>query len=274
MPNVCILTDSTAQFTQSNFPGHERVHVIPFDLQTNDLKEVKPLPGGFAVQKQLIPPSPQEFIQYYTWLSRTYDSILVLTLCSLLNPIMSHAFSASDQYSKGATVEVVDSRTIAIALGMLVQLAAGEASEGASLREIDRRLRTSIPRVYMLFCIPEVPYLVYSALMDYAQALVADMMGMLPIFNFEEGRLVAMEKAYTPRGLLEAFRNFMGEFETPSHIALVGSMICGSLRTSPLRQCVKDTFPEAIFSEHPVQPHLAVLLGSRSIGLAIMEPVE
>jgi hypothetical protein len=65
MPNVCILTDSTAQFTQSNFPGHERVHVIPFDLQTNDLKEVKSLPGGFAVQKQLIPPSPQEFILLY-----------------------------------------------------------------------------------------------------------------------------------------------------------------------------------------------------------------
>jgi hypothetical protein len=55
MPNVCILTDSTAQFTQSNNTGHERVHVIPYNLQSNNLQEVKPLPGGFAVHEQLAP---------------------------------------------------------------------------------------------------------------------------------------------------------------------------------------------------------------------------
>ncbi len=51
--------------------------------------------------------------------------------------------------------------------------------------------------------------------MDNAQALVAEMMGMLPIFAFEEGRLVPMEKVRTPRHLFEAFQDFMGEFETP-----------------------------------------------------------
>jgi len=274
MPNVCILTDSTAQFTQSNFPGHERVHVVPSDIQNAARQEGKPLPGGVIVQKQLIPPSPQEFIQFYARLSRAYDSILVLTLSSLLNPTMKHALSAAEQFSNGVTVEVIDSQTTAIGLGMLVQLAAAAASGGASLREIDRRLRASIPRVYMLFCIPELTYLAYSGLMDYSQALVAEMMAMLPIFTFEGGRLVPMEKVRTPRHLFEAFRDFMGEFETPSHIALVSSPVRGSLRTSLLRQFVKDTFPETLFSEHPIQPHLATLLGPRSIGLVVMESVE
>jgi DegV family protein with EDD domain len=271
MPNICILTDSTAQFTHSNFIGHERVHVIPFYVQNAAYQEGKPLPDGILFQTQLIPPSPQEFIRSYARLSREYDSILVLTLSSLLSPTMKYALAASDQYSNCATVEVIDSQTTAIGLGMLVQLAAGAASEGASLKEIDRRLRASIPRVYMLFCIPEPTYLAYSGLMNYAQALVAEMMGMLPIFTFEEGRLVPMEKVRTPRHLLEAFQDFMGEFENPSQIALVRSSVRGSLRTNPLREFVKGTFPEALFSEHPLQPHLAALFGPLSIGLVVME---
>jgi DegV family protein with EDD domain len=271
MPNVCILTDSTAQYTQSNFPGHERVHVIPFDIQNIALREGKPFPGGVIVQKQLIPPSPQEFIQFYARLSRAYDSILVLTLSSALNPSMKHALFASEQYSNGATVEVIDSQTTAIGLGMLVQLAAGAASEGANLREIDQLLRASIRRVYLLFCIPELTYLVNSGLLDYSQALVAEMMGMLPIFSFEEGRPVLMEKVRTPRQLFEALQDFMGEFETPSHIALMSSLNCGSLRTRQLCQFVKDKFPDTPFSEHPIQSHLATLLGPRSIGLFILD---
>jgi len=101
--------------------------------------------------------------------------------------------------------------------------------------------------------------------------LVGEMMGMLPIFTFEDGRLVPMEKVRTPRHLFEAFQDFMGEFESPARIALVNGSGRGSLRTNPLRQFVQDTFPETLFSEHPIQPHVAALFGPRSIGLVVLE---
>jgi DegV family protein with EDD domain len=274
MPNVCILTDSTVQFTQSIFPGHERVYVIPFELQETAAQEGRPFPGGIGLQKQLISPSPQEFIRFYARLSSEYDSILVLTLSSFLNPTLKNALLASYQPRNGVVVEVIDSQTAGVGLGMLVQIAADAASEGASLKEIDRRLRVNIPRIYVQFCIPELIYLAYYGLMDYSQAVVGEMMGLLSIFAFEEGRLVPMEKVRTTRRLFEAFQDFMGEFETPSQIALVRSVGRGSLRTSPIRQFVKDTFPGAQFSEHPVHPHLAALLGPHSIGLFVMEPAD
>ena len=154
---------------------------------------------------------------------------------------------------------------------MLVQIAAEAASQGASLKEIERCLRASIPRVYLLLCIPELTYLAQSGHMDYAQALVGEMMGILPIFTFEDGRLVPMEKVRSPRHLFEAFQDFMGEFEAPARIALINSSGRGSLRTSPLRQFVLDTFPETLFSEHPLQPHLAAMFGPRTIGLVVLE---
>ena len=46
-------------------------------------------------------------------------------------------------------------------------------------------------------------------LMNYSQTLVAEMMGILPIFAFEEGRLVPMEKVRTPRHFLAAYQDFL-----------------------------------------------------------------
>ena len=113
MSNISILTDSSAQFTHSYFPGHDRVHVIPLGIQDAVCQEGKPLPGGSSLPKRLIPPAPQEFIQYYTSLSRVYDSILVLALSSLLRPTFKLALSTSDQFSNDTAVEVMDSQTTA-----------------------------------------------------------------------------------------------------------------------------------------------------------------
>jgi DegV family protein with EDD domain len=272
MANICILTDSTAQFMQSDFPGHERVQTIPFVFQDAIRQEGKVLPDNS--KKLLIPPSPEDFICFYDRLSRTYDSILVLTLSSKLSPTMNHAILALNQFHNSAAVEIIDSQTTAMGLGMLVELAAGSASEGVSLKEIDQQLRNSIPRIYMLFCIPEPIYLAYSGQMDYAQALVAEIMGMLPIFTFEEGRMVPMEKVRTPRHMYEAFQDFMGEFDAPSKIALLCNSDHGRLRTSSLCQFVKSTFPGTAFSEYPILPHLAALFGPRSIGLVVLESLE
>ena len=270
MSNVCILTDSTVQFTHPNFPGHERVYIIPFEL----LSEVQPGNESRLFKSQLqrlIPPSQQDFIQLFGLLSREYDTILVLTLSALLSPATSQALSASVQYSNHATVEVIDSQTIGLGLGFLVQEAAAAASAGAPLADIERQVRVSIPRIYMLFCIPELTILAHSGYMDYSQALVGEMMGMLPIFVIEEGRLTPMEKVRTKRHLFEAFQEFMNEFDTPAHIALVRGADHNAIRSRPVRQYIREAFPETPFSEHALSTHLAALFGYQSTGLVIME---
>jgi len=139
------------------------------------------------------------------------------------------------------------------------------------LKEIERQIRAHIPHIYLLFCIPELTYLANSGLMDRVQALAGEMLDILPIFHLEEGRLVPMEKVRTPRHLFEAFMNFLSEFETPTYISLLNSSRSGNFRSGPMRQFVKDTFPETAFSEGPISTHLAALFGPSCIGLFIME---
>jgi DegV family protein with EDD domain len=273
MANVCILTDSTVQFTHPNYPGHERVYVIPFELQTRTQQGNESWPRNGLAQ-QLIPPSLKEFGRFYTQLGREYDTIYVFTISSLLNPTNSLALSASGQYSNHVTIEVIDSQTTGIGLGLLVQAAAAAAAAGTSPAEIERLIRASIPRVYMLFCIPELTYLAHSGYMDYSQALVGEMMGMLPIFAIEEGRLTPMEKVRTQRHLFESLQEFMNEFDAPAHIALLHGASQNATRTRLVRQYVQETFPDTLFSEHTIGPHLAALFGPQSTGLVIMEKLD
>jgi DegV family protein with EDD domain len=271
MPNVCILTDSTAQFTQPEFPGHKRVHVIPFGLPGGSQPESTSRSGSNPDCRCLAPPPPQEFARFYARLGQQYDSILVLLLSSRLNQATQSADAACAQYNNHVVVEVVDSQTTAIGLGMLVQAAAGAACAGASLTEIEQRLRDIIPSIYMLFCIPDLTVLASSGYIGRTQALVGEILGMLPIFAVEEGRLVPLEKVHTAGHLFDAFQDFLSEFESPDHIALVRAANRSSSHARLLRQFVRGIFPATPFSEHPIQPHLAALFGPQCIGLVIRE---
>lgn len=273
MSNVCILTDSTAQFTKSNFPGHERVYIIPFhyDNGTQRGEISQPRSDSF---KGLTAPSPQEFIRFYAELSREYDTIFVLTLSSLLNPTTGFALSASKEYCNHAKINVIDSQSIGIGLGLLVQTAAAAAACGTPPAEIEQRLRVAIPRIYMLFCIPELTYLAHSGYMDFSQAVVGELMGLLPIFAIEGGRLVPVEKVRTQRHLFESFQEFMNEFDSPAYIALARGTSHNTIRTRHVRQYVQETFPHTLFSEHGLAPHLAALFGPQCTGLVIMDKLN
>ncbi len=270
MPDICILTDSTAQFTRPNFPGHELVYVIPFHLRTDPSPAGKNLPAQ-ALPARLIPPSPQEFLEYYAQLGRNHTTVLVITLSSALSPTTRHAQEAAIQYNNQTAVQIFDSQTTAIGLGLLVQAVADAVVRGAAFQEIEHWLRAAIPRIYMLICIPELTYLAEAGYLAYSQAVVGEMMGLLPIFTVEDGRLTPMEKVRTQRHLFELFQEFMEEFENPSHIALMYGTNHLTLRTRPLRVYVQENFPRTPFSEHPINPHVAALFGPRSIGLVIME---
>jgi DegV family protein with EDD domain len=273
MYNICILTDSSVQFTRPNYPGYERVCVIPFALQ-DGWQDARKSPLYSSQTQRLVPPSAQEFIRFYTKLGCKFDTIFVITLSSLFYPVAGLALSAAKQYSNHVRISVVDSQTTGIGLGLLVQAAAAAASAGASPEEIEQRMRAIIPHIYMLLCIPELTYLAHSGLIDYSQALVGEMLKILPIFTIEEGRLTPIEKVRTRRHLFESFLEFINEFDAPAHIALTSGRSPNALHSRPVYQYVQETFPDTPFSEHVLTSHLAGLFGPESTGLVIMEKVE
>ena len=269
MPRVCIVTDTTAQFTHSQFPGQELVVITPFALEREVQKGEIPLLD--MPELRLQHPTEKDYELLYHKLSRDYDSILVLTISSELFPLAPQAQKAADKYHHHPEIEVVDTRTTSVGLGWLVEQAARAAQAGEKCSAIARQVREKITSIYFLFFIPNTDGLVNTRHITPSQALVARMLDMLPIFLLEEGRLVPQEKAGSLRMVMEYFEDFMDEYENPARLALVRSAGQPAVRLGQLRQHIRSSHPETHFSEHTFPAELEPILGRESMGMAIMQ---
>lgn len=252
MPKICILTDSTAQLPHPTFAGHQRVKVMPAD----------PASGA--------PPTQDAWMRVFSSLARSYDAIVVITLSGAIAPLPQSARQAATQYGGRVPVSVIDSLNIGAGLGLLVQMAAESAEAGHTARDIEALVRSLIPHLYSIYCVQSPSALARWGLISPEQATATEILGIMPILAMEEGRLAPFQKVRTTRHLLESFQEFVGEYDTPRHIAFSKGRD-SRLRLRPLRQFVTETFPNTPFTEHILPQSLAALLGETAVGLVVLD---
>jgi DegV family protein with EDD domain len=279
MSSVCILTDSTAQFAKSTFPGRDLVAVVPFQIEPeefadddNELKvaDLPPTTQAHAIPK-LSAPTVEDFRKRYISLSQDFNEILAVTLSAELSPTFAHAVEAAEAVRGRVSVQVIDSQTTSVGLGMLVQSAAEAANRSVQSTEIERMMRGAIPHIYTVMCIPSLTYLDHSGFIGPAQAIVGEMLGLLPIFTLEDGRLTPVEKARNYRQLMDYLQEFLDEFSDLYHIAFIQSVPPMTHEARILREHAGDLFPKTPFSEHPINSTLALMFGPRTLAVFAME---
>ncbi len=283
MGSICILTDSSAQFPQLGFAGRNDVRVIPFDvelngkmyeegrdLRTNDL----PVVASEDAHPRLIAPSPAKFESLYLSLNTHFQDILVVLTSASLSPAFANAHLAAQAVQGRARVTVIDSQTTSIGLGLLVQTAAEAIAHGASAVDVERSVRSLIPRIYMMICAPGLSWMYHAGFVDQAQAFVGEMLGLMPIFTIEEGQITAVEKVRNTRSLVDFMQEFVCEFEELQHIAFIQSIPGLSHEARMMREHAQSCFPQTPFSEHTINLPLATLVGPRSVGLVVVEKLD
>jgi hypothetical protein len=97
------------------------------------------------------------------------------------------------------------------------------------------------------------------------------MLGIMPIFTLEEGRLSSVEKVRNNRALSDFMQEFICEFDAFDQIALVQSNPGMVHEARLLREHAQSYFPQTPFSELTISPPLATLIGPRSMGLVVVE---
>jgi DegV family protein with EDD domain len=269
MNRVCILTDSSVQFTVPKNVLDNYVFTIPFIRTSNHPSAGSQGSNGHKDGFGLESPTESEIINQLTVLRRDYSEILVITLSSALSGLFSRFEKAIKKHGDVEQIRAIDSHTTSVGLGLLVQKAVDMIAQGANLREIEGRLRVSIPHIYTLFCLPDLSYLAAANFLTPAQAVVGEMLELLPIFSLEDGCLTATQKVRTQRHLLETFQEFVDEYTKPAHVAVIKNG--NHLKATLFREYVTNNFPQSTFSEHILGASLTELLGPQSIGLIVMD---
>ena len=125
-------------------------------------------------------------------------------------------------------------------MGILTQLAARKAAQGASLQEVEEYIRSVIPYLFTIFCpdhFPNFDQPVFDSIQEQTGAQF--------VFSLEDGLLVPYKKVRTQRHMLEILQEFLGEFEKPQHLAYFHGRNV-SLHARPLREAAGGLFPGII----------------------------
>jgi DegV family protein with EDD domain len=280
MSQVCILTDSTAQFPVPTFPGNEFINVIPLHIQLSEQqttlgKDVKlsalPLSARNSIYPQVYPPSVEEFSQVFTALGHRCKDIIAILISSRLNQAIANAQEAADTIKCPANIHIIDSQTTAAGLGLLVQIAAQAVQSGIHVTRINRLLRGLVPRIYTVFCVQSLTYLSHAGYLDPAQAVVGEMLGITPFLILENGQLTPVQKVRSSRHLIDILNEFVYEFDNLRHVALIHGVPPFDQEARTLRERINGALPPNSISEHTLGIALAAMLGPRSLGRIVME---
>lgn len=281
MPRVRIVTDSTAHFFDPEFPARHNVTVVPLGIQfgqqtfydgvdmTTERFFERVDAGGPIPTAQA--PTPKQFSTVYESICRGNEDVLSIHVSSKLSRTIHNAKAGAEEVLGRCKINIIDSLTTSIGLGLLVEAAALAAERGASEDDIVRIVRGMIPRLYAVFFIETMEFLAKAERIGKAQAVLGSMLGIKPFLTLEDGDIVPMEKVRTRQQAVEKLVEFVVEFANIEHLAIMQSATAPTDDTRLLLERLALEFPGRSWPVLAYGPSLATFVGPRAMGVVVFE---
>ena len=135
-------------------------------------------------------PSPQDFASAYRKLSPEADGIVSILISSKLSGTYNSALQGKELIEKGCPIEVVDSQTLTMGLGLVSIAAATAAKAGKGLPEVLAEARQAIPNIHLLGLLDTLKYLLLGGRIGKAKALVGSILNVKPLLRLQDGEVV------------------------------------------------------------------------------------
>ncbi|MCE5170540.1 DegV family protein [Paenibacillus profundus] len=213
---IHIITDGSSDLTPEIIQQFG-IHVVPLyvrfgqEVLTSDMdttvfyermREEEELPKTSS-------PSPADFYHMYRSLG-TENDILVLALTSSLSSTYNHAVMAKEMYEEEGhpnQVEVIDTKTTSLGLGLLAVRAAQLAKEGAGLQDLMNKMMNYVNQTRTYFTLDTLENVIRGGRLSRLKGTVASMLNIKLLMEAnEEGAIEVMEKI---RGTQKTLRRLL-----------------------------------------------------------------
>ena len=139
-------------------------------------------------------PKQGDVFKAYNKSLKDYDSLIVFGHSSKISGSYNLAKKVADQMFSDKDITVIDSQTITIMEGLLVQEAAIMAKAGASKEEILKRANELVPHTHGIAVINSLEHLRKGGRISIAQHLLGSLIGFKPIISIENGLVQSLTK--------------------------------------------------------------------------------
>jgi DegV family protein with EDD domain len=204
---VAIVTDSTCNLPDEFVEKHN-IHVIPQTLVWDGetlLDGVDITPEQFyerLANSRSIPTTSQasagEFLELFKRIAGEAESILAILVSDELSGTLDSARAAVGMMEE-FPIEIVDSRSSSMGLGLIALAAARAVEGGATLAEAAEIAKSLVPRMRVLFVVDTLEYLHKGGRIGGAQRLIGSMLSLKPLLQVEDGRIEAKAKIRTKK---------------------------------------------------------------------------
>jgi DegV family protein with EDD domain len=214
-------------------------------------------------------PPPGDFVDVYKKLAKKTDEILVIVVSSKLSGTYQSALQAKDIVEEKCRIEVIDSQTVAMGLGLIVIEAAKAAKAGANLDKLADLVRKAIPRSHLIIYFDTLKYLAKGGRIGKAQGLMGAMLSIKPILTIKNGEMAPLTRVRSPAAGMDYLYNFVPGFSKIEALAVEHA-------TTPdeadgLVERLSSIVPKERIYRSIVSPVLGTHAGPNAIALTVLE---
>ncbi len=168
-------------------------------------------------------PSPGLFTELYESLAGTTDSIISIHVSRNLSGTYEAAQAGGREVKAKCRIDIIDSRQVTMALGLLAIVAAKAAAAGATAEEIIKEVNDAMPRVYLAGLLNTLEFLEKGGRIGRAEAWMGAMLDIKPILSVQDGEVVPLERVRTRVRAIERLHELLEEHLPASEIGIIHS---------------------------------------------------
>ncbi|MEQ8671664.1 MAG: DegV family protein [Aggregatilineales bacterium] len=281
MPEIRIVTDSGAHFSNPYFVSQNQITVIPnkidiggkiyregIDINATDAMQ---LIARQSIAPTVTAPSVAEYVEMFTRVSHHCEAIVSIHTSREISLSWQNARAAAQQLSGHCEIAVVDSQSICAGQGMLVRVAVQACEQEGTVDDVVRKVRGAVERVYSMYYVENVDYLLQNKIMSASHTILGKLLGIKPFLTVEEGRLVAVEKVRTRTQAVERLCEFAVEFAEIEDAVILQHKTHTTDQARMLHDRLSQEFPDRAFPTTVYGTFLATLIGADATGIVILE---
>jgi DegV family protein with EDD domain len=279
MVKVAIVTDSSPCIPEQIIKENN-IHVVPLTViwgEDNYYDGVDITPVEFyqrletaKVMPSTSQPSVADFEVLFRSLYKQGYDILAILISEDLSGTVSSATQAKKLLPE-ANIEIVNSKTIAMALGFIVLGAARAANQGASLAECKRIAEESKENSGVIFLVDTLEFLHRGGRIGSAKRFMGTLLNVKPVLAIEEGLIVPLDSVRTQKKAFERIIDLIEERTDGSKNVRLGIVHANNPETaqSILEKTAARIKPiEKVISE--VSPVIGTHAGPGAVGLCYL----
>ena len=213
-------------------------------------------------------PSPGVFADVYRRLLSQGDEILVLVLSGKLSGTFQSAANAASMVGGERLIEVIDSRSTAMGLGLLSINAAQMAAKNQNLATIAAAIRNKIPNSHIVMLFDTLRYLAKGGRIGKAQGLVGSILQVKPVLTVKDGEVSPLARLRSVAAGTEYLYNFATGFHDIEEIAVEHATTPETADILSAR--LKAVFPNKKIYRSQVSPVLGTYMGPNVLSVSIL----